>query len=217
MTMMKVVSQLQKEGHKVTYYIRKDGGILIKSIDGKHYSGATGNAAARSMVGANISEARTSQLKYITKERSKRRRTLEGKVAEEYKRVKGLWNKRFKSKDGEAPSVGYLPKSKVAYHVRTGGEEEALRILANKERYTRGMAYPENIQALGEEILRVGRLKKSSSLIDLGDKVIANMYTDIIKEESIYPAYEELYNANNLYKKEELDGIAANIEAILGI
>ena len=214
MTMMKVVSQLQKEGHKVTYYIRKDGGILIKSIDGRSYSGATGNAAARSMVGANISEARTSQLKYITKERSKRRRTLEGKVAEEYKRVKRIWNKSFKAKKGESSGHGYLPRSKVRWVVENLGEEEALRRLSNMERYALGLAYPENIQALADEIHRLAKLRKSSELKKLGDELVDKKEDNIIKEESILPAYEELYKIN---QGEDPKTVANNVRVILGI
>lgn len=214
MTMMKVVSQLQKEGHKVTYYIRKDGGILIKSIDGRSYSGATGNAAARSMVGATISEARTSQLKYITKERSKRRRTLEGKVAEEYKKVKKVWNKRFKAKKGEASGHGYLPRSKVRYIYETYGEEEALRRLSNMERYAMGIAYPENIQALADEVMRLANLKHSTELSKLADDILANKETNVIKEESLYPAYEELYKIN---QGEDPRTVAISVRVILGI
>lgn len=213
MTMKKVVSQLQKEGHKVKYYIRKDGGILIKSIDGKAYSGATGNAAARGMVGATLSEARTSQLKYITKERSKRR-TLEGKVAEEYKKVKRIWNKSFKAKKGESSGHGYLPRSKVRWVVENLGEEEALRRLSNMERYALGLAYPENIQALADEIHRLANLKKSSELKKLGDELVDKKEDNIIKEESILPAYEELYKIN---QGEDPKTIANNVRVILGI
>ena len=72
MTMIEVVRELQQQGHQVDFYVRKDGGILVKSIDGKRYTkGASGNKEARAMVGeqAQISEARISQLKYATRSR----------------------------------------------------------------------------------------------------------------------------------------------------
>ena len=70
MTMMEVVRQLQAQGHEVDFYVRKDGGILVKNIDGEKFpSGASGNARARQIAGASISEARISQLKYATRAR----------------------------------------------------------------------------------------------------------------------------------------------------
>ena len=214
MTMKKVVSELIKKGHKITYYVRKDGGILITSIDGKRYTAASGNAAARSMVGTTLSEARKSQIKYITKERAKRRRTLEGKVAEEYKKVKAVWNKRFKAKKGEASGHGYLPRSKVRWVVENLGEEEALRRLANMERYAQGLAYPENIQALADEIMRLGNLKKSSELKQLAKDLNAVKESNVIREASLYPAYEMLYGVNH---GEDPRTIANNIRIILGL
>ena len=48
MTMMEVVRQLQAQGHEVDFYVRKDGGILVKNIDGEKFTtGASGNARAR--------------------------------------------------------------------------------------------------------------------------------------------------------------------------
>ena len=43
MTMMEVVRQLQSQGHEIDFYVRKDGGILVRSIDGQKFpSGASG-------------------------------------------------------------------------------------------------------------------------------------------------------------------------------
>ena len=74
LTMIKVVAELQAQGHTIDYYVRTDGGILIRSIDGRKYTGASGNAVAREMAGATISEARVKQLKHITEKRVKARK-----------------------------------------------------------------------------------------------------------------------------------------------
>ena len=65
-SMVDVVIQLVEKVHSVLYYRRRDGGILIRSIDGRHFKGAKGNLYARQLVGSTISEARMAQLKFIT-------------------------------------------------------------------------------------------------------------------------------------------------------
>ena len=84
LTMIKVVAELQAQGHTIDYYVRTDGGILIKSIDGKKYTGATGNAVARTMAGATISEARIKQLKAITKSRKRKKIPLPKNIQTEF-------------------------------------------------------------------------------------------------------------------------------------
>ena len=66
MSVRELVKALRKEGHKVTYRKRKDGGILIKSIDGQKFKGAKGNLLARQMLGINLSEKRALQSRYAT-------------------------------------------------------------------------------------------------------------------------------------------------------
>ena len=87
MTMMEVVRQLQAQGHEVDFYVRKDGGILIRKIDGERFpSGASGNARARQLVGASLSEAREKQLKYATRQRKIKKPSLDDTIEKEYKK-----------------------------------------------------------------------------------------------------------------------------------
>ena len=70
MTLRELVKELRSQGHQVEYYNRKDGSILIRSIDGIDYKGASGNAVARAMgealnLNAELSQARKTQLKII--------------------------------------------------------------------------------------------------------------------------------------------------------
>ena len=61
-TMRSNVVKLRQQGYKVKYRTRKDGGILITSINGKKFSQAKGNAYARSLLGERLSSARSYQL-----------------------------------------------------------------------------------------------------------------------------------------------------------
>ena len=110
LTMIQVVRQLQSQGHVVDFYIRKDGGILVRNIDGMRFpSGASGNAYARSLLGINISEARKSQLKYATRVRTRAVKVqVDDIIREEYKKVKKIWTKAFKPKEGKPHPAGYF-------------------------------------------------------------------------------------------------------------
>ena len=69
MTIKKVIQTLQKRGVKVTAVKRKDGGYLIKSLDGQSFKKSEGNKVARSMLGITLSPEKTQQLKDATKQR----------------------------------------------------------------------------------------------------------------------------------------------------
>ena len=195
MKMIDVVHKLQEQGHTVNFYVRKDGGILIKSIDGISYpSGASGNARARQLIGENLSEARTKQLRYATRVRGRKRLTLDDEIEKEYKRVKKLWNKAFRSKKGKPHQAGYFGKARIEYAMKHYGKEEALRRIHEAERYASGYAYNKNIQILAGFITSAGERYGSNELLRLAEDLVNNAY--MIKEEWIEPAYSELYKLN---------------------
>lgn len=200
LTMIKVVAELQAQGHTIDYYVRNDGGILIRSIDGRKYTGASGNAVAREMAGATISEARVKQLKHITEKRVKARKRRKPPVPfsktiqTEFQRVRKIWNKRFKAKEGKPHPAGYFDKSRIQYSLEHYGEEEALRRISEAERYATGYAYTKNIEILAGFIREAGVMHQSEELIQLADDILENGYS--IEEDWIYPAYEKLYLLN---------------------
>ena len=211
MTMMEVVRQLQAEGHEVDYYVRKDGGILVKKIDGERYpSGASGNARARQLAGAPISEARMKQLKYATRQRKARKPSLDDAIEKEYQRVKRKWNKAFKSKKGKPHPAGYFGRGRIQYAIEHYGKEEALRRIREAERYASGVAYSKNVQILAQFIQSAGEQYQSQELIKLAKDLVDNAYT--IQEEWIAPAYDELYKLNAGVPPKE---VARNTRAIL--
>lgn len=211
MTMMEVVRQLQTEGHEVDYYVRKDGGILVKKIDGERYpSGASGNARARQLAGAPISEARSKQLKYATRQRKIKKPSLDDAIEKEYQRVKKKWNKAFKPKGGKPHPAGYFGRGRIQYAIEHYGKEEALRRIREAERYASGIAYSKNVQILAQFIQSAGEQYQSQELIKLSKDLVENAYT--IKEDWIAPAYDELYKLNAGVPPKE---VARNTRAIL--
>ena len=195
MTMIEVVQQLQAQGHEVDFYIRKDGGILIRRIDGEKFQAAKGNARARQLVGATISEARISQLKYATRQQRKKHISVEDEIQREFYRVKKIWKKNIKPKKGKPHHAGYFGWARIEYSIKTYGKEEALRRIAEAERYATGVAYSKNVQYLAEYIEMTANDINSPELEQLAKDIKANSYA--IREEWIVPAYQELYKIND--------------------
>ena len=211
MTMIEIVRQLQAQGHEIDFYVRKDGGILIKKIDGEKFpSGASGNARARQIVGANISEARLSQLSYATRARSVKRPSLDDEVYKEFQRVKKKWNRTFKAKGGKPHPAGYFGWKRIKYSLDQYGREETLRRIHEAEKYASGIAYSKNVQELAGHIADAGYKANSPELIQLSKDLLENAYS--IREEWIKPAYDELYKLNAGIPPKQ---VAKNTRAIL--
>lgn len=209
MTILEVVRTLQTQGHKINFYVRKDGGILIRSIDGEKFSGASGNKRAREMIGQPISEARLSQLKYATRAR-RIKVSLDEEIEREFQRVKKKWNKAFKSKKGKPHPAGYFGRARINYLLKKYSKKEVLSRILEAERYASGIAYSKNVQILATQINNAGELYQSQELIKLANDLIEYAYT--IKEEWIQPAYDELYKLNAGVPPKE---VAKNTRAIL--
>ena len=194
-SMIQIVAELTAKGHNIKYSIRKDGGILIRSIDGEHFYGAKGNARARAMVGATLSKARSAQLQYATRARMRPvRTTLSERVQQAFERVKKLWRKAFKAKGGKPHPAGYFSKRHIKYVYKQYGEEKALELIAEAERYATGIAYSKNVQHLADYIKMAGTQYESEELNKLADDILLNAHA--IKEEWIYLAYQALYDLN---------------------
>ena len=195
MTLRELVKELRAQGHQVEYYIRKDGSILIRSIDGVDYKdGAAGNKVARAMgaaldLNAELSQAREAQLKII-KPQGKRTplpKALEVKL----KKVQKIYNKN------KVPlSQGRITKKLIRKIYQEEGEEAARKKLTRSQRYAEGYATNATIDAFITAIESYRRLfddgsQESEALKKLEDDV--RISSGIIKDEYIYPAYKRLY------------------------
>ena len=217
MKTIEIIHQLQAQGHTITYYVRKDGGVLVRSFDGMRFpTGASGNTYIRQIAGVSISEARQRQLKYATRTRKEYRRNpkkyADDLIKKEYERVKKLWNRRFKAQKGKPNPAGYFGWRRIQYTIQKEGKEEAFRRIAEAEKYAMGVAYSKNVQYLEILIRDAGNKYNSQELLELADDVRDNAY--IIREDSIYPSYQELYKLN---QGAEPKDIAKNVRKILGL
>lgn len=217
-TMRTIVSRLQSQGHHIDFYVRKDGGILVKSIDGKRFTkGASGNIVARQMAGSTLSEARASQLEYAKRARKTHRTArklgkpdLDDEIKREWQRVKKKWNRAFKSKGGKPHPAGYFGWTRIQYSIEREGREEALRRIREAEKYASGVAYAKNVEHLADFITESGTKLHSNELLKLAEDMRENAYT--IREEWILPAYEALYDLNHGVEPKQ---VVKNVRKIL--
>ncbi|MBO7731107.1 MAG: hypothetical protein J6S67_01090 [Methanobrevibacter sp.] len=213
MTIRETIKALTSEGHTVSYYIRKDGGVLIKSIDGRRFTGASGNIYARTLTGQTLSEKRSAQLERITYTGKRAKAYIQDReVKKMLQRVQRKWRKAFPRENGEVPAVGRKTAKGVRWSLEHRGKEETIRLLSEAERYASGKAYSKNIEQLAMHIEDYASKTGSEELLQLAQDIRDNAW--MIREDSIKPAYEELYKLNDGVPPEE---VARNTRRILQI
>ena len=189
--MIDVVKLLEMHGHVVQYRVRKDGGILITSIDGGKYTSAKGNEAARNIAGVYLSPKRAAQLQSI---RPKRLPALAPEIKKEIVKTQRIWNKLKKAgqQKGIAPEVyGKISTKKFRQRLEELGTAETIKSLQELQRYAKGYAYSKNVDALLERVERlIGAtedyyLEMIYSLID--------SKREVFREDWIQPTYNILY------------------------
>lgn len=202
MTMLEIVQQLQEAGNIVRYRVRSDGGILITKINNKNFTGAKGNAFAREIVGASLSEARRSQLESIKPQYDARKgRALNPKERKKFqpdedikkylRKVQRVWRKANIS-----PKQGKITLKKLRYIIQHEGIGKAREALDQALRYATGLAYDKNIDILlGYMNQYYNLIGEEDILRELIEDIDANRH--LIKEEYINDIYEILYNVNN--------------------
>lgn len=193
MTTRQLKDKLINQGYNVTYRVRKDGGILITSIDGHKYKGATGNRVARMLLGEEISVRRKAQLTKITRERVRKPRKINVETPEDLERFR----KRVMRKWRKAGLTGSISKKNLRQIIEDRGIKGAETYLVEMERHTQGKAYYGQIEAL---LLRIEEdekfvqddpeeldyLKRAYNLI--------NANKEDFKVEWIFQIFDELYN-----------------------
>ena len=188
MNLKQVIDTLQKQGHTIEYSHRKDGGYVIRSIDGVHYKGKQGNAVARLMVGTKLSEARRVQLEMIRtpkKTRAKKLDDVPDELKKKLKKVQKEWRKKHPTIEG-TQTMG-----KLRWRLKNYGEEEAMRSLDKAEKYAMGFAYEENVQHLLDRIEMDLISEPNDEMSEVYDLIKLKMNN--FKEEWISQVYYCLY------------------------
>lgn len=189
MTLLDIITQLIEQGHQVEFTHRKDGGYVIRRIDGQHFSGKTGNAMARRMVGAELSLARQVQLQRIRTPKGKlaqRQEPLPKDLVRELRRVQRAWRKKHPTIEGTVSMRG------LRYQYRTYGEETARASLDKAYRYSQGLAYVDNVLHLIERINLDLNKEDSAEMQAIVDLIQTRILS--FKEEWISPIYSALYD-----------------------
>ena len=173
-----VVGQLRRQGHRITYKVRKDGSIRITSIDGRKFSSrlSQGNMAARAMAGKPMSERALHQRKQYSsriknKKIPKKKTTLSPELRRALRRTQRAIRK---AKQGTA-STGTVSAANVRRVVEEEGEEVALRKMERAIRYFQGYAYEENVDAL------LARVKQVGEGLARGDRALAKRMKELYK------------------------------------
>ena len=150
MSMRQVVDMMRNVGYKVSFYVRKDGGIRITKIDGRTFRGSSGNVRAREIVGTQLSERRAKQLSKLETPKGKgsydkrRRKKLDKEVVKKIHKIQRQFNK--------TKSEGKPTQKNYRWVLEHFGKEEADRLLSQADLYSRGIAYDLNIDALVERL-----------------------------------------------------------------
>ena len=190
MTVKQIVTELKSKGYSVSYRVRKDGGILITSIDGQKFKGASGNKMARLLTGRVISLRREKQLKKITRERVVKPRKIPIETPVDLER----YRKRVMRKWRKAGLTGSIGKKNLRKIIEERGFKGAETYLQEMERYTEGKAY----YSLTDTLL--ARIKEDMKLAEENEKFYLQTAYDLILDnrEDMRPAwvfaiFDELY------------------------
>ena len=193
-TLINIVKLLEQQGHRVQYFVRKDGSIRITKLDGRSYSGSAGNIAAREMAGFTLSEARSKQLEKIRSNKGefghRRKSVLPEELVKKIRRVQGIWRRN------KVKAEGHVGRRGVRYTLEHYGYEEAMRQLNEQERYARGLAYSENIKwitdYIRDQIIPKAPAADKEHLRLIIDLIELNSYR--IKESDIGHIHDLLYD-----------------------
>lgn len=190
MTMMDVIALLKDMNMEVQYTKRKDGGVRVTKIGNQRFTGSTGNALAREMVGASLSERRSAQLKTIKTPKGKwghpkRTEKLEEDVVKRIRRVQRKMRKNNVNRTASVTQKNYK------YVMEHEGKEEADRRLAQAERYAVGLAYVENVDALVKR-LKLDNNKLKNADINEAIKLI-NEKRETMKESQLSDLIDASY------------------------
>ena len=190
MSMRQVVDMMRNVGYKVSFYVRKDGGIRITKIDGRSFKGSSGNVRAREIVGTQLSERRAKQLGKLTTPKGKgtydkrRKRKLDEDVIKRIQKIQ----RQFK----KTKSEGQPTRRNYRYVLEHYGKAEAERLLSQADLYSRGIAYDMNIQAL------IDRLSSDMEKVDSKDQLLIQKLIDrlesmkgILKETTLQKILDE--------------------------
>lgn len=192
MNIREMITQLEKMGFKVKAHKRADGGWIIRKINDMSFTGASGNAYARQVLGIELSQARIEQTKYnvekYIKGAKKPKDQIDESLVKSLRKVQRLWRKN--------KVQGKITKKKLRWHLREGGRQEAEAYLSKMSRYGEGYAYEENVEYLAQYIEDIAKGILNNDKLQDDVNALAEYIRskkDTFKEEWIAKCYEYAY------------------------
>lgn len=182
MTLLEVVNQYVKDGHKVSYRVRTDGGIIITSVDGMKFTRAgTGNKYLRQVTGVNVSAARMEQTtynvgKFIKLKKGQKKASSKGDILDLKKltkKVQAEWRKN------KTVGEGKVNIRQVRWYQKHKGYEYTKDYLERRLNYSRGFAYEENVYYWADKVDKLGFKEEARVLRRNYDKVPQKLLNDI--------------------------------------
>ena len=192
MNVREMINQLEKMGFKVKAHKRADGGWIIRKINDMTFTGASGNAYARQVLGVELSQARIEQTKYnvekYIKGAKKPKDQIDEALNKSLKKVQRQWRKK--------KVQARITKKKLRWHLKEGGRQEAEAYLSKMSRYGEGYAYEENVEYLAQYIEDIAKGiinndKLQDDVYALAEYIRSKAGT--FKEEWIPKCYEYAY------------------------
>lgn len=225
--MKQIIDQLRSSGYQVNAYKRKDGGYLIRSINGAKFTGAKGNEAARQIVGASLSVRKQKQLKAITpstkkaaKIRRQGRLKLEPIPADITKQIKKV-QKMMRENVSALGTRATITTGSIRKIIKEEGEQAARTALQKAQSYAAGIAYDENVRLLAERFNSFGNKTGITTFNEIASTILSKIGT--FKEEWIPLCYEAIYNYEKIYytlsanaKNAEAEKVKNTIYSVIG-
>lgn len=196
MTIKQIITQLTESGHNITFRIRSDGGIIVKSINGRKTGITEGNRIVREMIGEEgaLSEARRVQTSFNVEKKIKKEslsKSIKSTIRKVQTQIKKQGNK------------GTIKTKQVRYHIKKDGEEEAMRYLKGRERYFKGYAYKVNVEALADRLERLAletdKAEEKAEVQELVSKI--RSMSEEFKEADIEPIYQIAYKKKSVKQR----------------
>lgn len=203
MKLITIVEKL-KDNMDIKYTVRKDGGIIITSINGQKFRNKEGNTRLRELTGQPLSAKVITQRVQANEAKRIINTTLSKKgVKQEYQQTKARLKAIGKSK--------YLKARSFKQRIEQKGLEGALDSLRNIERKAMGYAYDGNVLALIDRLESItddnGKLTRIKNYL--------RMNLDKVKDRQLMEVYHAIYYASGGY--EDTDQLVFKIERILNI
>lgn len=199
MTLRQTVDVLRNAGIEVDFRVRPDGGIVITKVGSIKYSGRAGNEAARNIAGTPMSMEARAQRSQISRTGTKVRISgqkltpIPNDVKKELRRIQGFFRK-------QGVTAGKPTTANIRFHLNLGEtKEQIFGYLSQAERYAKGLALIENLEALKERAFAVAR-KTGITELETG----ANILEEIIRADAPNAYNEQARDAHDyLYECEE--------------